>query len=110
MSSQDSPFVLAVPTYYNRRHLIALPGRPWLRRRPLPPAVWPVLASVAVALLLVLPTAPILSAPLLFVLLLVGAILGVTESRERHMQICPACTSGMSRGSWRCPRCHFEAR
>ena len=47
---------------------------------------------------------------LLLPLLLVMATLGVIEGRERHMQICPACTSGMSRGSLRCPQCYFEAR
>ena len=106
----DSPFVFTTPTYYDRRRLMPLPGTPWLQCRPFPPAVWPVLISVAVLLLLRLQAAPLVAAVLLLPLLLVMATLGVIAGRERHIQICPACTSGMSRGSTRCPQCRFEGR
>ena len=106
----DSPFVVVVPTYYDRRHLVPLPGTPWLVPRPLPSAVWPLLFSVGFLLLLAIPASPLIASGLLVLLILVGGILGVQIMQRAAVQVCPACTSGMSRGSTRCPQCHFEAR
>src|SRR5262252_8953178 len=106
----DSPFVVSVPTYYDRRHLVSLPGTPWLQLRPVPSAVWPVLISIGIVLVLALAAAPIVAGGLLVLLLLVGGILSVQGMQRAAVQVCPACTSGMSRGSTRCPQCQFEAR